>query len=85
MYVATGRHTLIPTFIMILSQIPLFLGLFVTWKHQKGFPQQERKEVESVVSDRNGSIEFNNNQIIKIKVAQDGEEVIEDSQVDRFS
>ena len=38
MYVALGRHTLIPVTIMILCQIPVYLGLCITWRTLRGTP-----------------------------------------------
>ena len=53
MYVALGRRTLIPVSIMILCQIPVYLGLCVTWKTLRGTPPPpKRKKSESLSEDK---------------------------------
>ena len=49
MYVALGRHTLIPVTIMVLCQIPVYLGLCITWKTLRGTPSPQK-------SDKNGKL-----------------------------
>ena len=53
MYVTLGRRTLIPVSIMMLCQIPVYLGLCVTWKTLRGTPPPLK-------SKKNGSLPEDN-------------------------
>ena len=49
-YVGAGRHTVLPIMIMVLFQIPVYLGLALTWKQLK--PKHSKdKEIQGTLDD----------------------------------
>ena len=53
MYVTAGRHTVLPIMVMLLFQIPLYVGLAIVWKQLN--PRQGRhKETPRTLTDSDG-------------------------------
>ena len=50
MYVAAGRHTVLPVLVMVLFQIPMYVGLALTWK-QLNPKCSKHKEMPKTQSD----------------------------------
>ena len=50
MYVAAGRHTVLPVLVMVLFQIPMYVGLALTWK-QLNPKRNKDKEMPKTQSD----------------------------------
>ena len=50
MYVAAGRHTVYPIMVMVLFQIPLYVGLALSWK-QLNPKHSKDKETQKTQSD----------------------------------
>ena len=72
-YVALGRHTLIPVTIMILCQIPVYLGLCITWKTLRGTPSPRK-------SDENGK--FPPNDVQQMEDCKEDEDVTDGKDVE---
>ena len=71
MYVALGRHTLIPIFIMVLCQIPVYLGLCIAWRTLKGTPPPVKEKT-------NGSLPADNAK--EMKDQQGDEDIMDDKE-----
>ena len=46
MYVAAGRHTVVPIMVMVVFQIPIYLGLILTWNQLKPKHSKDREELQ---------------------------------------
>ena len=71
MYVALGRHTLIPVFIMVVCQIPVYLGLCIVWKTLRGRPPP-------VEGKTNGSLPADN--VEEMEDHQGDEDIVDDKE-----
>ena len=67
---ALGRHTLIPVAIMLVCQIPVYVGLCVSWKTLKGTPSP----LQPPKSAQNGTLPSNDMEGI-----DDGDQDVEDA------
>ena len=77
MYVAAGRHTVLPIMVMVLFQIPMYLGLALAWKQLKPKRIQDKempKTQDDMDREFNTTTHAEESQVQRSKFSKEDEE-----------